>query len=62
MKRKISLGMVIVMLLLSLCGCTNSYEKTAKSAYDKFSRGDFDSMTPAEKAQIDGFLDWLDTQ
>lgn len=59
MKQKLFLLMVAVMLLLSLCGCTDSYEKTAESAYDKFSSGDFDSMTDAEKAHIDGFLDWL---
>lgn len=57
--KKIWIGFWALVCVFALCSCGNDYEKTAKSAYDKFSKGDFDSMTPAEKAHIDGFLDWL---
>ena len=56
------IALLLLAMFLSLGSCTDSYEKTAESAYDKFSNGDFDSMTDAEKAHIDGFLDWLDKQ
>lgn len=59
MKRKFVVLACVLLMLLSLNGCTNSYEKTAESAYDKFTHGDFDSMTPEERTHIEGFLDSL---
>ena len=54
--KRIIAALLAALMLFSLAACTDSYERTARSAYDKFSRGDFDSMTAQEKAHIDGFL------
>lgn len=47
------------LMLLSSGGCTSRYKKVAESAYDKFTHGDFDSMTPEERAIMDSFLESL---
>lgn len=48
---------VFIAILSSLFD--NSYEKTAKNAYDKFTTGDFDSMTDEEEAYMDSFLNYI---
>ena len=54
--KRILVTILAALMLFSLTACFDSYEKTANSAYDKFTRGDFDSMTSTERAYIDGFL------
>lgn len=52
----------IVFMLLGLMGsCSDSessYERDFNSGYDKWTSGEFDSMTDSEKRAVEDFIEW----
>ena len=52
------LVIIIVVVLLGSCGGESQYEKDSRSGFDKWTSGDFDSMTDGEKKAVNDFLEW----
>lgn len=52
--------LTFAILTITMCGCggESSYEKNARSGFNKWSNGDFDSMTYDEKKAVNDFLKW----
>lgn len=62
-KKTIILGMMLLMTSgFCLVGCggsgSSTYEENSRNGIEKFSNGDFDSMTEEEKDAVDDFLEW----
>lgn len=60
MKNKSFITLLLIFLLsLLLCSCgTSSSERDLRSGFDKWSSGDYDSMTNSEKRLVNDFLEW----
>lgn len=60
MKKKFVLLLsAFTLFTLMLTGCTETqYEKDSNSGFEKFSNGDFDSMTDREREAVNDFLEW----
>ena len=50
----------VVMMSLSLVGCTNDYEDTLKSGIEKYDNGEI--MTEEEYNAVKNFNEWSDKQ
>ena len=50
--------LVVVFLLLGSCGGESQYEKDSRSGFNKWTSGDYDSMTNGEKDAVEDFLNW----
>ena len=50
----------VVMMSLSLVGCTNDYEDTLKSGIEKYDNGE--TMTEEEYNAVKNFNEWSDKQ
>lgn len=63
MKKKLLCATLISVITLSM-GCVDdgpsTYEKNLDSGMEKFTSGNYDSMTAAEKDAVDDFLEWQD--
>lgn len=60
-----SSGMIwlIIILMIGLIGSCggeseSSYERDVRSGFDKWSSGDYGSMTKSERKAVDNFLKW----
>lgn len=53
---------IIIIALLALIGsCSggeSSYERDARSGFDKWTSGDYDSMSDGERKAVNDFLEW----
>lgn len=54
----IAIVAIAIVLLLCLCGGKSDYEKNARSGFDKWSSGDYNSMTQDEKKAVNDYLKW----
>lgn len=56
----LSLAFIVAMLcaMLTACDGGSKYEDDLNSGWDKFSNGDYGSMTDDEKEAVDNFLEW----
>ena len=51
--------LLVLSLSLLLCSCgESSAERDMRSGFDKWSSGDFDSMTDSERRAVNDFLEW----
>ena len=61
MKKTKKLTTILIILtfavLMTACG-TSSSEKDLRSGFDKWSNGDYNSMTNSEKRLVNDFLEW----
>ena len=53
---------VIVLLVLSLLGSCgggeSDYEQDVRNGFEKWSSGDYDSMSDSEREAVNDFLEW----
>ncbi len=49
---------VLVVLIGSCSGGGSSYERDARSGFDKWTSGDYDSMSDGERKAVNNFLEW----
>lgn len=62
MKRKSKIFITLLLILslsLLMCSCgESSSERDMRSGFNKWSSGDFDSMTDSERRLVNDFLEW----
>lgn len=56
-KKVIAIISLALLMFVVACG-DNSYENDVRSGFDKWSSGDYDSMTDGERKAVDDFLEW----
>ena len=54
-------AIVIIVLVVVIGSCRaggSSYERDARSGFDKWTSGDYDSMSDGERKAVNNFLEW----
>lgn len=55
----IFLVILLLFVFIGSCGDSeSSYERDVRSGFDKWSSGDYNSMTKDEKEAVNNFLEW----
>lgn len=53
---------IVLLVLVGMLFGENPYESTGRSAFEKFGKGEFSSMTQAERSYMDDFFKWQHEQ